>query len=134
MFGIRFVVIAWFVATSSIGVATGMAQDDQEATSTQEIMREKLDHAQQLLSAIVLRDVDTVEEKSLRLHYLSEFQSWYVLPTAEYARHSEEFRAAAQDVAAAGRGKDAEASSDAYSSMVKKCVQCHGDMQSETNR
>jgi cytochrome c553 len=115
------------MATLLIGFSPGLShvQDEQQATSTPEIMQEKLDRAQILLEAVVLRDYPTVIEQAERLRYLSEFQSWFVLPTPEYAQHSEEFRAAAKAAVEAGTDENAEGVSASYFAMVDECVQCH---------
>jgi cytochrome c553 len=88
-------------------------------------MQEKLVEAHQLLRALALGEFDGIEEHGNKLDSLAEFQRWFVLPTAEYAQHSGEFRKAAQAVAAAGKKKDLDAATDGYVSMVRKCVQCH---------
>ena len=56
---------------------------------------------------------------------LTRYESWFALPTSEYARESREFREAALEVADAGAKKDLDIASDAFAAMFKKCVQCH---------
>ena len=75
-------------------------------------------------------EFDGVADHANELHRLAELQSWYVLPTSEYAEHSKKFREAVQAVAAAGRSRDLDPSFEAYSSAVRQCVQCHEYMRS----
>lgn len=77
--------------------------------STPEIMAKKTDLTQQPLAAAVLEDFESIAEDGTELDYLAEFQSWFVLPTPEYAQHSKEFRAAVENIVAAGQERDSEA-------------------------
>jgi hypothetical protein len=88
-------------------------------------MQQKLDEAQQLLRSVVLEEFDEIEEHANKLHSLAEFQRWFVLPTPEYAQHSREFREAARAVGEAGKNEELDVATDAYTTMVRKCVQCH---------
>jgi len=94
-------------------------------TSTREIMRQKLEHAEHLLQALVRAEFEEIEKYATELDRLAELQSWYVLATPEYEEHSREFRAAAQAAALAGKSRDLEAAADAYTSMIQRCVGCH---------
>jgi cytochrome c553 len=94
-------------------------------TSTREIMRQKLEHAEHLLQALVLAEFEEIVKYGTELDRLAELQSWYVLPTPEYAEHSKEFRASAQAAALAGKNRNLEAAADAYASMIRRCVGCH---------
>jgi hypothetical protein len=107
--------------------AVGFAFNRQQ-TSTKEIMAQKLEHVQELLQSIVLGKLEGVEEQANELNRLAELQSWYVLPTPEYAEHSRKFREAARAVAEAGSKGDLERSFDAYSSALRQCVECHAYM------
>jgi uncharacterized Rossmann fold enzyme len=48
-------------------------------TSTREIMRQKLEHAEHLLQALVLAEFEEIEKYATELDRLAELQSWYVL-------------------------------------------------------
>ena len=97
----------------------------KQPRTTAEIMIKKLELARQLVSDVVLEDHEAIQQAGEELDYLAEFQSWFVLPTEEYARSSEEFRAAAQAMVKAARREDSKAASDAFSTMLEKCLHCH---------
>lgn len=88
-------------------------------------MAKKMDLVQQLVGAVVVEDYEQITSDGTELDRLAELQSWFVLPTAEYAQYSEEFREAAQDVAEAGEHEDSEAAAGGYAVMIEKCLQCH---------
>lgn len=94
-------------------------------TSTRELMRKKLEHAEHLLQALVFSEFEEIETYATELDRLAERQSWYVLPTPEYDEHSKEFRAAAQAAVLAGKEGNLEAAADAYTTLIRRCVGCH---------
>ena len=117
--------IAWILFTALAVAAAGSTITVGSQQSTPEIMQRKLYESQELLSALVLAQFDDIKRHADQLDSLAEFQSWFVLPTPEYARHSREFREAAQIIAAAGERKDAATAFDAYVSLVGTCIACH---------
>lgn len=94
-------------------------------TSTQEIMRRKLEHAEHLLQALVFAEFEEIEKYGTELDRLAELQMWFVLPTPEYAEFSQKFRKAAQAAALGGKSGNLEAAAEAYGSMIRECVGCH---------
>jgi hypothetical protein len=101
--------------------------------STPEFMRQKMEEARRLLSAIVLGGFEGVVEHAEELDSLAELQSWYVLPTPEYAEDSKKFREAVQAVAVAERTRDLLSGSkparppfESASSVTLTCGECAG--------
>lgn len=117
--------MAWILFTVFAVAAAGSTTTVGSQRSTPEIMQRKLYESQQLLGALVLGQFDDIERHANQLDSLSEYQSWFVLPTPEYARHTREFREAAQIIAGAGASNDVAAAFDAYISLIGTCIQCH---------
>ena len=90
-----------------------------------ELMREKLDHAQALLGAVVLGNHAEVERAAGELVRLSEASTWSPLQTPQYLHHASDFRVAAQSLADEARARDIDGVSLAYMEMTLSCVQCH---------
>lgn len=105
--------------------AAGSTTTASSQRSTVEIMQRKLDASQQLLGALVTAQFDDIKALSDELDALAEFQSWFVLPTPEYAQYTREFRASAQVISAAGSRRDISGVYEGYTSMVGTCLQCH---------
>ena len=120
--------MAWMLFMVLAVAAAGSTSSVGSQQSTPEIMRRKLDASQRLLGALVLAQFDNIKELSDELDSLSEFQSWFVLPTPEYALHTREFRESAKSMAAAATRKDVGAAFEAYTSMVGTCIKCHDYM------
>ena len=89
------------------------------------VMGEKLDHAEQMLRAVVTSDWIALEAHSRELERLMRDQRWTVLNYPEYARHSDAFRRAVQAVHTAAVQRDLERAPQAYSEMTLRCVDCH---------
>lgn len=119
---------AWVSCLLFMVAPIGSATIASSQRSTPEIMQRKLDVSQQLLGALVQAQFDNITELSNELDSLAEFQSWFVLPTPEYAQYSREFREAAQRMSAAGTRREISSAYEAYTSMVGTCLQCHDYM------
>jgi len=118
----------WVLSLALAIAASGSATVASPQRSTLEIMQRKLDASQQLLRALVLAQFDNIRELSAELDSLAEYQSWFVLPTPEYAQYTREFREAAKTMEAAGTSRDISTAYEAYTSMVGTCLQCHDYM------
>jgi cytochrome c553 len=120
--------MAWVLFLVLAVAAAGSTSLVGSQRSTAEIMHRKLDASQRLLGALVLAQYDNIAELGHELDSLAEFQSWFVLPTPEYALYTREFRDAAKSMTAAATRKDVGAAFEAYTSMVGTCIQCHDYM------
>ena len=90
------------------------------------VMRDKLDHAQQILAAVVTSDWAALERQSRDLLRVAENPVWVAaFKTPLYARQSEAFLRATQDLLDAAQRHDLEAAPIAYVSLTLTCVQCH---------
>ena len=90
-----------------------------------DIMRDKLEHGEQLLGAVVLGNHESVERHAHELTLLSEASTWTPLRTVDYLRYAAVFRDSATRLAEAAREQDTEQMSAAYFELVTTCVQCH---------
>jgi hypothetical protein len=90
-----------------------------------ELMRQKLEHAQALLEAVVLADHVGIERYANELVLLSEASTWSPLQTPEYLHYSSDFREAAKALIDDARDRNIDGVSLAYMEMTLTCVQCH---------
>jgi hypothetical protein len=97
----------------------------QESPAPKMFMREKLNHSQKLLEALVLEDFKGMAKESQALSLLSLAASWQVLQTPEYAQQSLEFRRAADAVHNAAEKNNLDGAALAYVEVTMKCVNCH---------
>jgi hypothetical protein len=88
-------------------------------------MQEKLEHSQQILSAVVTSNWVNLERHGLELLRLTEDPAWTAFTTPEYARYSGAFLQAVEDLVEAARRRDLETAPVAYVSLTMSCVQCH---------
>lgn len=90
------------------------------------LMREKLGHTQQILAAVVTSDWPALERQSRDLLRVAENPVWAAaFKTPMYARQSEAFLRATQDLLDAAERRDLEVAPIAYVSLTLTCVQCH---------
>lgn len=111
--------------TLSIAALLGAAVNATQALSLRRVMREKLDHSQHMLEAVVTSDWAALERHTRALQELTKDPGWSVLKTAEYSRHTASFVNAAQDLVEAAQEHDLDAAPLAYTSLTLTCVQCH---------
>jgi hypothetical protein len=115
----------WPVSISCFLIVWTAAAFPQERELTR-VMREKLDHAQRILGAVVTSDWPALERQSRDLLRVAENPTWVSeFRTPMYARHSEAFLRATQDLLDAAQRRDLEVAPIAYVSLTLTCVQCH---------
>jgi cytochrome c556 len=109
-----------FVVVASLGTSSSA-----QAPALNRIMRMKLEHSQKILESVVTSNWAVLERESQELQRLANDPAWVVLKTPEYARQSEAFLGATEDLIDAAKRRDLEAAPLAYVSMTMSCVQCH---------
>lgn len=103
----------------------GFAAGPTQGPEVNRIMREKLDHTQKILEAVVTSNWVELEIHSRELERLTGDPRWMVLNAPEYARHSVAFKRAALALHEAAARRELEAAPRAYVSLTMSCVQCH---------
>jgi len=96
-----------------------------QTTALNRVMRQKLENSQGLLAAVVTSNWADLERRSEALVRITNDPAWAVLNTPEYARQSQAFLHAAQDLVEAATRRDLDAAPLAYTSLTLSCVQCH---------
>jgi hypothetical protein len=90
-----------------------------------EFMRRKLEHSQRVLEGVVQADFELIEKNARSLGLLSQAAEWQILASADYRRHSEEFRRTAELLAKSAREKNLDAAALTYVQLTLNCVHCH---------
>jgi hypothetical protein len=114
----------WFVLVVFFA-AVGLAARPNQGPPLNNVMREKLDHTQKILEAVVTNDWIGLETHSRELERLTRDPRWIVLKYPEYARHSSGFVRAIQDLHLAAAQRDLEQTPKAYVAVTLQCVGCH---------
>jgi mono/diheme cytochrome c family protein len=89
------------------------------------VMRVKLDHTQKILEAVVTSNWQQLEAESRALARVTQGPDWYVLKMPEYARYSEAFVRATDELIEAASQRDLEATSLGFASLTARCIACH---------
>lgn len=89
------------------------------------VMRQKLEHTQKILEAVVTSDWIGLETESRELEAITNDSGWMVLNQPEYARHSAAFVRSIQALHRAAAQRDLEATPKAYIEVTLQCVNCH---------
>jgi hypothetical protein len=109
----------------AVSVVVGLAASPGQGPEVNNIMREKLGHAQKILEAVVTNDWVGLETHSRELERLTNDQRWTALKYPEYARHSTAFIKAVQALHLAAAQRDLENTPKAYVAVTLQCVECH---------
>ena len=110
------------LAGALVGVAAARPNQGPEI---KHVMREKLEHSQKILEAVVTSDWVGLEIESRELERLTSDYRWSVLKYSEYAKHSAAFVRAVQELHRAAEQRDLEATPQAYVAVTLRCVECH---------
>lgn len=107
------------------GALLGLAAGPRQGPELNSIMREKLDHTQKILEAVVTSNWVSLETHSRDLEQLTNDPRWTVLKYPEYARHSAAFIRAVQALHTAAAQRDLDKTPKAYVAVTLQCVECH---------
>lgn len=114
----------WHIVVA-LSAGLGFAGSAAQGPELNNVMREKLQHAQKILEAVVTSDWASLETRSRDLEQLTNDPRWVVLKYPEYAKQSAGFRQAIRDLHTAAAQRDLENTPKAYVAMTLKCVECH---------
>jgi hypothetical protein len=89
------------------------------------LMREKLEHTQKILEAVVTSNWVQLEQQTRELDRLTDDPRWTVLKYPEYAKYSLAFKHAVQELHAAAEKHDLDDVPKAYNTLTLRCVECH---------
>jgi len=114
----------WHIVVA-LSALLGLAASSSQGPEVNQVMREKLNHAQKILEAVVTSDWVSLETHSRELEQLTNDPRWMVLKYPEYAQHSSAFVRAVQDLHRAAAQRDLEKTPQAYIAVTLRCVDCH---------
>ena len=96
-----------------------------QTRQTKQVMRQKLAHSQQLLTALVTSDWASLGSHSRDLEALTNQPGWDVLRLPEFNKQTLAFQRAIEALAAASKLRDQRTALTAYNGLVASCVECH---------
>lgn len=88
-------------------------------------MRAKLLHAQRTLEAVVTADWSGLERHTAELERLTTSSGWMVLRFPEYRTQSQAFVTSLQELRRVASERDSARATEAYTAVVRQCVECH---------
>ena len=97
------------------------AQDRQ----TRQVMRQKLEHSQALLAALVTSNWGSLDRNSRALELLTMEPGWQVLRLPEFNKYTNRFQRSTAGLVDAARARNGDAALPAYNALVASCVECH---------
>jgi hypothetical protein len=112
-------VVIILAAVSSVALAPSQGPE------VRNVMREKLDHTQKLLEAVVTTDWASLTAHSRELERLTNDPRWTVLKYPEYARYSGAFVRAVHTLRQAAERRDLDGAPVAFNGVTLACVDCH---------
>lgn len=89
------------------------------------LMRRKLVEGQGILEGIALEDFDKIQTNAKALVEISQAETWQVVQTPEYVKHTATFRRAVDDIIKHAKQKNGDAVGLDYFRLTRSCVECH---------
>ena len=117
--------VARLTAAALLLAAASGFPSSAQTPSVSKVMRAKLGHTQKILEAVVTSDWQQLDAESRALARLTRGPDWYVLRMPEYARHSEAFARAVEELIDVASVRELEAASLGFNSLIGRCVSCH---------
>jgi hypothetical protein len=106
-------------------IVFGLAAAPSQGPEVRNIMREKLDHTQQALEAVVTSDWAALQNEAQALERLTNDPRWIVLKFPEYSRQSTAFVRALQALRSAAASRDLDKTPEAFTAVTLQCIACH---------
>jgi hypothetical protein len=106
-------------------VPAGMPGHGDEPKKVNQLMQQKLQHAQKVLEGIALADFDKIAKHADALNALSKAAEWRVIKTPRYEMYSDDFQRAADDLSRKATAKNLDAAALSYVELTLTCVRCH---------
>ncbi len=94
-------------------------------TTTQVLMRQKLESAHGILDALALEDFGKIEHHAKLLVDVSRATTWQKATDPDFMHYAKNFQASADFLAEQARKKNLEGVSMGYIRVVMDCLQCH---------
>ena len=117
--------LLWAGAVGALTTSLAVSNTSAQTTALNRVMRQKLEQSQGMLAAVVTSNWADLERRSEALVRITNDPSWAVLNTPEYAKQSQAFLRAAENLVDAAKRRDLDAAPAAYVSLTLNCVQCH---------
>ena len=92
---------------------------------TQPFMRQKLDYARGILEGITLERYDAVTTNAVALRNMALNNFFLTMGNQEYRLAITNFQSRVDTLLEGAKQKNLEASTDAYTRVVRGCVECH---------
>ena len=108
-----------------IGFMTAADVTNAQNTQTRRVMRQKLQHSESLLAALVTSHWNSLETNGRALQTLTMQPGWQALREPEYNKYTTAFERATNRLVDAARARDGQAALSGYSALVGTCVDCH---------
>ena len=127
----RLACIAALVIALSTLASPGTARESEPALDRiaqevpESLMRQKLEHAQDLLGSISIGDFDRMISSSKELQRISLEARWSQPHSPAYAGYGDDFRAALERIIGAAEKQNIDDAALNYVQVVLNCVQCH---------
>jgi hypothetical protein len=110
--------------TMLVGMVAAWDESQQEF-KVRELMRRKLDFSHKVLEGIVVEDFEQIAQNADALGKLSLAAEWQVFPSAEYKRHSGDFRRITEELHQMALDHNLDGAALKYVEMTLSCVNCH---------
>ncbi len=103
----------------------GGVSSQDSSRDRRELMRRKLERAQEILDAIAIQDFGQIAEQARLLAADVDNKLWEDLQTPDYRLYRSELEQIALAIEKAGREKDADAAALSYVRLTVNCLHCH---------
>jgi hypothetical protein len=112
-------------ALPCVRLAPAAGRDGSVVAGDDDVMKQKLDHAQQVLGALAKNELETVATNAASLAALTRDARWRRSETPEYLSRSVEFERTATTLADMANAKNPDGAALAWVQLTAQCLDCH---------
>lgn len=119
------IAVSTFASKEQLRAQTGPETFRVAQEVGESLMRQKLVHAQELLSALSVGDFENMKAHARELQRISLEARWSQPHSSAYAEYGDDFRSALERVVASADKQNIDGAALNYVQVVLTCVQCH---------
>jgi cytochrome c556 len=112
------------MVSAALALTFASAVSSQTAR-TGRLMREKLQHSQRILAALVTSDYGLLQRETQALTAIAQSPEWSMLITPDLRPYTNEFTRALADLSAASGRRDYDSAGVSYGALTASCISCH---------
>lgn len=126
--------LAVTLGAALLACSLAAAETKPKRAATQTFMRMKLAWSHAALEGLTLEKFDVVSQNAIRMRNMTQSNQWFTMKQPDYMALTTNYQKSVDALYLAAVDKNLEAATEAYTKVVRNCVECHRMVRSEQRK